>query len=267
MYTMGFIGTGNMGSALAQAAAKRLPPEQLVLANRTAAKAEALAAQLGCQAADNRTVCAQSRYILLGVKPQMMADLLTGLAPTLRERTDRFVLVTMAAGLTAARIQALAGAAYPVIRIMPNTPCAIGSGTILCCRSSGVTDAEYAAFQDALTAAGTLIDLSEPLIDAGSAISGCGPAFVYTFIEAMADAGVACGLTRAAALTLSAATVRGSADMVMQSGAHPAQLRDQVCSPGGSTIAGVLQMERAGFRAAVAGGVIAAYRRTQELGK
>lgn len=267
MYQMGFIGAGNMGSALAQAAAKNLPAEQLVIANRTAAKAEALAGRLGCKAADNQTVAAESRFIFLGVKPQMMADLLTELAPVLRSRTERFILVTMAAGLTIARIQELAGVTCPVIRIMPNTPCAIGSGVILCCRNELTTDAEYQTFKDAMAAAGSLIDLREALIDAGSAISGCGPAYVYTFIEAMADAGVACGLTRADALSLAASTVSGAAAMVTESGRHPAQLRDQVCSPGGSTIAGVLSLENDGFRAAVSNCVLAAFDRTKELGK
>lgn len=267
MYTMGFIGTGNMGSALALAASKKLPSEQLVLANRTPEKAKALAEKLGCATVDNAAVCADSRYIFLGVKPQMMPGLLSDLAPVLKARSDSFVLVTMAAGLTIERIQALAGGDYPVIRIMPNTPCAIGEGVILCCRSAKVSDEKYSAFKDALSDAGTLIDVGENLIDAGSAISGCGPAFVYTFIEALADAGVACGLSRADALKLAAATVKGSAEMVMQSNKHPAQLRDNVCSPGGSTIAGVLSLENDGFRAAVANCVKASFERTKELGK
>ena len=267
MIEMGFIGVGNMGAALAQAAAKKLPGGSLLLANRTAEKAQALAALLGCGIGDNDAVAARCRFILLGVKPQMMASVLAGIAPVLRARTEPFVLVTMAAGLTTARIREMAGGDYPVIRIMPNTPCRIGRGVVLCCRSAQVTDADYGSFRSYLSAAGTLVDLAEGQIDAGSAISGCGPAYVDTFIEAMADAGVACGLPRAEALRLAAATVSGSAALVEESGMHPAQLRDAVCSPGGSTIAGVIQLENSGFRAAVCSCIEAAYERTKELGK
>ena len=267
MYTLGFIGTGNMGGAMARAASKKLCGEQILLANRTAEKARALAKDLGCAAADNATVCRESQYIVLGVKPQMMPGLLNELAPILRSREDRFVLVTMAAGLTVARIRELAGGEYPVIRIMPNTPCAVGSGVVLCCRSENVSDADYAAFQDAFSEAGLILDISESLMDAGSAISGCGPAFVYMFIEAFSDAGVACGLPYADAQRLAAATVEGAAKMVQQSSEHPAQLRNRVCSPAGSTIEGVLCLENRGFRAAVSESVRASFERTKELGK
>lgn len=267
MYTMGFIGTGNMGSALARAASKIHKANELVLCNRTPSKARKLAEMLLCETSDSHTVAGRSKYIVLAVKPQMMSDLLSEIAPVLKERTDRFVLVTIAAGITTDKINQMADGDYPVIRIMPNTPCSIGHGVILCCKNSKVSDLEYNEFKKIMSAAGTLIDLNEAQIDAGSAISGCGPAFVYTFIEAMADAGVACGLTRADAQTLAAATVSGSAEMVLQGEGHPAQLRDNVCSPGGSTIAGVLSMDRDGFRAAVSGGILAAYEKTRELGK
>lgn len=267
MYQMGFIGTGNMGSAIAQAAAKVLPSVDLLLVNRTRAKAERLAERLGCDVGDDEQAARESKYVLLGVKPQMMERVFQKIAPVLQERKDRFLLVTMAAGLTIERICQLAGGDYPVIRIMPNTPCAIGAGTVLCCKNEAVTEEEYTFFKAALQKCGTLVDLPEHLIDAGSAISGCSPAYVYTFIESMADAGVACGLTRQDALSLAAATVNGAARMVQESGEHPAQLRDRVCSPGGSTIAGVLSLENDGFRGAVANCIRAAYERTKELGK
>ena len=267
MYQMSFIGTGNMGSAIAQAAAKVLPSVDLLLVNRTRAKAERLAERLGCDVGDDEQAARESKYVLLGVKPQMMERVFQKIAPVLQERKDRFLLVTMAAGLTIERICQLAGGDYPVIRIMPNTPCAIGAGTVLCCKNEAVTEEEYTFFKAALQKCGTLVDLPEHLIDAGSAISGCSPAYVYTFIESMADAGVSCGLTRQDALSLAAATVNGAARMVQESGEHPAQLRDRVCSPGGSTIAGVLSLENDGFRGAVANCIRAAYERTKELGK
>ena len=201
--TFGFIGCGNMGGALATAACKS-GVGRVLLANRTQAKAEALAARLegmgaAVAVAENAGVAEEADYIFLGVKPQMMADMLGSIAPVLAARARagrRFVLVTMAAGLTVARIREMAGADYPVIRIMPNTPCAIGKGMILCA-AHGVTEAEKTAFCEGMAAAGRLDWLEEHLIDAGSAVSGCGPAFAYLFMEALADGAVECGLPRA----------------------------------------------------------------------
>ena len=195
--TFGFIGTGNMGGAVARAVRKHLDGERLLLANRTASKAEALAQELGCRTADNETVAETADFIFLGVKPQMMAALLAELGPVLARRTNRFILVTMAAGLTIARIQELSGGNYPVIRIMPNTPAAIGEGMVLYTCSEGVSPDEEQVFLEAMSGAGRLSALSESLMDAGSAVAGCGPAFVDLFIEALADGGVACGLPRA----------------------------------------------------------------------
>ena len=195
-YTFSFIGTGNMGGALARAAVKKLPPETVCLSNRTAAKAYDLAEELGCAAGPVDRAARCGKYIFLGVKPQMMADLLEEIAPILAERTDRFILVTMAAGLTMERIAAMAGGDYPVIRIMPNTPCAVGEGVILCDANEKVTAEELAVFTDAMSGAGVIDRLDEKLIDAGSAVAGCGPAFACLLLEALADGGVACGLPR-----------------------------------------------------------------------
>ena len=155
---------------------------------------------------------------------------------------------------------------YPVIRIMPNTPAAIGEGMILYC-AEGVETEEKTAFVDVMQAAGSFDELSESLIDAGSAVSGCGPAFVYPFIEAMADGAVACGLPRAKAQRYAAQTLVGAAKLVLESGDHPGALKDAVCSPGGSTIQGVRALEQNGFRSAVVEAVIAAYEKTVALGK
>lgn len=247
-----------MGSALAKAAAKALPAEKILLSNRTPAKAETLARELGCSWGPAEQAAREADYILLGVKPQMMEGLLEELAPVLAERTDRFVLVTMAAGLTMERIAAMAGGEYPVIRIMPNTPCAIGEGIILCDANHAVTAEELDFFTNAMSGAGVLDRLEERLIDAGSAVAGCGPAFACLFIEALADGGVACGLPRAQALEFAAQMVLGSARLLLESGKHPGELKDAVCSPGGTTIQGVRKLEEAGFRGAVMNAVIAA---------
>ena len=271
--TFGFIGCGNMGGALATAACKS-GVGRVLLANRTQAKAEALAARLegmgaAVAVAENAGVAEEADYIFLGVKPQMMADMLGSIAPVLAARARagrRFVLVTMAAGLTVARIREMAGADYPVIRIMPNTPCAIGKGMILCA-AHGVTEAEKTAFCEGMAAAGRLDWLEEHLIDAGSAVSGCGPAFAYLFMEALADGAVECGLPRAKALEYAAQTLAGAAVLVLESGQHPGALKDAVCSPGGSTIQGVRVLEQRAFRGAVTDAVIAAYEKTKDMGK
>ena len=265
MATFGFIGTGNMGGALARAARKHLPGEEILLANRTAAKAAALARELDCREADNETVAREAEYLFLGVKPQMMAGMLAEIAPVLAARKDRFLLVTMAAGLTIARIQELAGGPYPVIRIMPNTPAAIGEGMVLYTCGEDVTIQETRVFLDAMAGAGLFSALPENLIDAGSAVAGCGPAFVDLFIEALADGGVACGLPRAQAQVFAAQMVAGSAKLVLESGQHPGALKDAVCSPGGTTIQGVRTLEAGGFRSAVMEAVIAAYEKNEDL--
>ena len=265
MATLGFIGTGNMGGALARAACKSIPSDQVFLSNRTAEKAKALAEDLDCRVADNEAIAENADFIFLGVKPQMMADLLADISPVLAKRESRFILVTMAAGLTIARIQELAGGNYPIIRIMPNTPAAIGEGMILYTCGEGVTKTEEKVFLDAMTGAGRFSSLPEKLIDAGSAVSGCGPAFVDLFIEALADGGVACGLPRAAAQEYAAQMVLGSARLVLESGKHPGALKDAVCSPGGTTIQGVRTLEEAGFRGAVMDAVIAAYEKNFDL--
>lgn len=265
--TFGFIGTGNMGSALARAASKGMPGDSIWLTNKTQSKADLLAAELGCRAADKAQVAAVCGYLFLGVKPQMMAGMLAEIAPILAGRTDRFVLVTMAAGMTMADIRRLTGGEYPVIRIMPNTPVSIGQGVILYDHTPDVTEDELGDFCRGLSHAGLLDPLPEHLIDAGSAISGCGPAFADLFLEALADGGVANGLPRAKALAYAAQMLLGSAALQLETNSHPGQLKDAVCSPGGSTIAGVRALEQRAFRAAVIEAVDAAVQRTKELGK
>ncbi len=267
MAVYGFIGTGNMGGALARAVSRKVSPAQVLLSNRTVEKAQALAAELGCQAVDNQTAAAQADYLFLGVKPQMMADMLAGIAETLARREQAPILVTMAAGLTIESIRQMAGGDYPVIRIMPNTPASIGEGMILYAVGSGVPEDAVEIFLSDMSGAGKFSLLPEHLIDAGSAVSGCGPAFVDLFIEALADGGVACGLPRAKALEFAAQMVLGSAKLVLETGKHPGELKDAVCSPSGTTIQGVRVLEEQGFRAAAMDAVIAAYEKTVALKK
>ena len=260
-----FIGVGNMGGALARAALRGMPGDCVGLAGRTEEKTRALAEELGCHAGSAAGIAKWGTFLFLGVKPQVMPELLADIAPLLAERQDRFVLVTMAAGLTIARIQELAGGEYPVIRIMPNIPASVGEGMILYTCGQGVTEDEEQVFLEAMAGAGRFSALPEHLMDAGSAVSGCGPAFADLFLEALADGGVACGLPRAQALELAAQMLLGSARLALKSGQHPGSLKDAVCSPGGTTIQGVRTLEAAGFRSAVMEAVIAAYEKTLEL--
>ncbi len=257
--TLGFIGTGNMGAALATAAAKQ-PGNRLLLANRGREKAEALRARIGGEVTDN-CGAVQADYAFLGVKPQMLAMVTPELREVLARQNRRTVVVSMAAVTSIARLKELLGEDVPIIRIMPNTPVSIGEGIILYSCSGEVTPEEEQRFLEAMSAAGRFVRIEERLMDAGACISGCGPAFVDLFIEALADGGVACGLPRALALELAAGTVSGSARLMRETGKHPAQLKDEVCSPGGTTIQGVRALEKGGLRSAVMEAVIAAYNR------
>lgn len=265
--TFGFIGTGNMGGALARAAAKAMEPTQITLADQCEEKAQALASQLGCHAASASVVAQCCSFIFLGVKPQVMQTMLAEIAPVLAARTDSFVLVSMAAGVSIADIRRMAGGDYPLIRIMPNIPVSVGGGVILYDTTENVPEEAVTVFCESMRFAGLVDHLSEKLIDAGSALSGCGPAFASLFIEALADGAVACGLPRSQAVAYAAQTLAGSANMILESGMHPGALKDAVCSPGGTTIAGVHALEQGGFRASAMDAVVAAYQKTLQLGK
>ena len=264
MPVIGFIGTGNMGGALARAAAKQ-EANRVLLTNRTQAKAEALAAEIGAEAGDPASVIAAADYLFLGVKPQMLPGLAETIAPLLKARKSRFVLVTMAAGTAIEKLLGLLGGEWPVIRIMPNTPASIGQGMILYTCGAGVTAEEEQCFLAAMAHAGRFLKLEERLIDAGSAVSGSGPAFADLMIEALADGGVACGLPRKQAVEMEAQMLLGSAALVLESGKHPGELKDAVCSPGGTTIQGVRVLEERGFRAALIDAVIATYEKNLKL--
>ena len=258
----GFIGCGNMGGAIAKALAKSTT--DFAITDRSG-KAIALAAEIPCGYFSSEEIASRCERIFLGVKPHMMKGVLEPLREILAEKKP--LLITMAAGLTMAQIEEFAGCEIPVIRIMPNTPVAIGKGVIQYCCNDQVTREMLGDFLYDMRFGGILDCLEERLIDAGSAISGSGPAYVYMFIEALADGAVACGIPRAKAMEYAAATVIGAGEMVLATGQHPGALKDAVCSPGGSTIAGVRALENHGLRAAAMEAVIATCNRNKELGK
>ena len=264
--TVGFIGTGNMGGALAKAVAKAIPSQEIYLYDKCAEKADALAAALGCNSVSLEAV-GQCSYIFLGVKPQMMEAMLSEFAPVLAQRKDPFVLVSMAAGVPMARIQELAGEKYPVIRIMPNMPVSVGAGMILYDATENVTQKQLEVFLQCMEYAGQLDRLPENLIDAGTSVASCGPAFAFLFIEALTKGGVACGLSEEKAMLYAKQMLLGSAKLALESPMQPSELRQAVCSPGGSTIEGIYALQNGHFPETVSDAVVASYKRNQELGK
>jgi len=266
-YIAGFIGCGNMGGAILTACARCVGGENIIASNRTSEKINILKENTGCVIGDNIEVAKESRLIFLGVKPQMMQGVLEGIKDTLKERREEFVLITMAAGLSMEKIRSMSGGDYPVIRIMPNTPVLVGEGMTVYTHTDNVSKADVDLFCRMMKPSGQLDYIDEKFIDAASAVSGCGPAFCYMFIEALADAGVMCGLTREKAMDYVCQTIKGAAVMVKETGEHPEKLKDNVCSPGGSTIEGVYSLERNGFRNASIEAVKCAFEKTKELGK
>jgi pyrroline-5-carboxylate reductase len=275
--TVGFIGCGAMGSALAKAVAKVLPPAHITLANRRCEKAQALATELGAQTAVSNTALAgRSDVVFLGVKPYQIADVVKEIAPVLGGKT----LVSMAAGVSIATIKdniMRAGAEkkpLAVIRIMPNTPVSVGEGMIALCGETqeAIRKSDTAETQEAtdlvaklLSSGGKVEQVPESLITCVGAVSGCGPAYGFIFIEALADAAVSMGMPRSQAYIYAAQTLKGAGALVLKTGQHPAALKDAVCSPGGSTIEAVRVLEERGFRAAIINAARAAAQKSVEM--
>ena len=261
---VGFIGCGNMGGALARAVISVMQTNVYVN-DYDKEKAEAFCRDTGAEYRSGADICRECDFIFLGVKPAVLPSLLTALDSHIQEN-KRSTLVSMAAGVAISKIEAALTSPHAIIRIMPNTPVAIGKGMITWCNNDLVTEKAQDEFLKIMSGAGSLDRISEGLIDAASAVAGCGPAFVYMFLEALADGGVECGLPRDKAMLYAAETLKGAADMVEQTGKHPGLLKDEVCSPGGSTIEGVRALEEGAFRATAAGAVIAAFEKTKKLG-
>lgn len=265
--TYGFIGTGNMGGALARAAAKAIGGENVLLYNRTMEKAEKVARELGAETASAEDIAARCDYVFLGVKPGQIPALLASLRPVLEGRETPAVVVSMAAGVTLKALRDNAFADCPIIRIMPNTACAVGAGLTLYDANALLTKPQLDAFLADMAASGRLEALPEHLIDAGSAVAGCGGAFACLFMEGLADGAVTCGLPRDKANTFAAQMLLGAARLALESGKPFGQMKDEICSPGGTTIAGVRALEEGGLRAAAMNAVIAAYEKTLQLKK
>ena len=258
----GFLGCGNMGGAIARALSKKT--KNIAVSDRSG-KAKQLAQELGVAYSDNASIASSCDRIFLAVKPHMMKDMLAPLQSALAERKP--LLITMAAGLEIRQIEDFVGTHLPIIRIMPNTPTSVGKGVIPYCAKDLVTEEVITDWLEDMSECGLLDPLEERLMDAASALSGSGPAYLYLMLEAMADGGVACGLPRAKAMDYAAMTMAGAAEIYLSTHTHPGALKDAVCSPGGSTIAGVRILEQRGFRGAAMDCVCAAYAKNKELGE
>lgn len=263
-YRFGFIGVGNMGGALAKAASRST--KQIILCDHEAEKASQLASRIGCEFADSRTVAAESEYIFLGVKPQMMAEMLDEIKGTLEKHKD-VILVSIAAGLSIKTIRKMAGGNYKVIRIMPNLAVEVGEGEILYTTSENISKIDIGKFLNLMKHAGHLTGIDENLMDAGCAVSGCGPAFVYKFVRGLTQGGVDAGLDNETAQALAIQTVLGAAKILENNADDIDNMIQKVCSPGGSTIEGVKVLDEADVEQAVSDAVAAAYKRNLELGK
>jgi pyrroline-5-carboxylate reductase len=267
MLKLGLIGCGKMGGALLRGVEKALGSQELnvALSDVVPAAVTALQQSLTCtvMTGSPQEVAAASDVVLLAVKPGDMAALCADLAKVEGSR----LYLSIAAGLKLADLESWLGSQQRVIRSMPNTPALVGTGAAAFSRGSTATADDAALARKILGAVGTADEVSEKLLDAVTGLSGSGPAYVYTVIEALADGGVLMGLPRATALTLAAQTVAGAAQMVLETGKHPAVLRDEVTSPGGTTIAGLEQLEAHGLRNALLQAVRKATERSLQLGK
>ena len=259
-----FIGAGRMATALASGLAREFMPADRILAFDPSEPArDAFSAATGCATTiELQDVTVGADVIVLAVKPQVMPSVLQDMCGRISAGQ---LVVSVAAGVTIAALSA-GLKTERVIRVMPNTPCLIGHGAAAVAAGPAATAEDSALVQNMLQTVGVAIAVPESQIDAVTGLSGSGPAYIYQIIEALSDGGVRVGLPRETATTLAAQTVLGAAAMVMETGEHPAALKDAVTSPGGTTIAGLHELERAGLRAALMNAVQAATIRAKQLG-
>lgn len=265
--TLGIIGCGKMAQALAGGAhqAGVFEGKDLLLSDPSP---EALATlkQLLPGARTSSQILEEADVILLCVKPDTVPAILQNLHGTARRASD-LLIISIAAGVSLPAMESAAKGHARVIRVMPNTPSLVNQGAAAWCAGQGTTEADASLVTDLLGAVGTVTQVKESLMDAVTGLSGSGPAYVYTVIEALADGALLEGLPKAQALELATQTVLGAALMVKESGLHPAELRDRVMSPGGTTIAGVAELEHGGLRSTLIQAVSRATARSRELGQ
>ncbi len=264
-FDVGFVGGGNMAEALVKGLlASGREAKSLVVAEPDAKKRSAMAKRYKIAAtADNAEVVAKSRTVILAVKPQILGDVLSGLAPSGRE-----LFVSIAAGVMLAKLEKGLGGGARVVRVMPNTPCLVGKGASVICAGSRATAADLKLAKKIFAAVGDAhVIEDEKLLHLVTALSGSGPAYVYRFAEALIEAASRGGMKPDLARSLTYQTIAGAAQMMIETGQEPVELRRAVSSPGGTTLAGLGHLDDKGFVDAVKGAVAAASKRSVELGK
>jgi pyrroline-5-carboxylate reductase len=262
---LGIIGGGVMGEALLSRliAQQVYLPDQVLVSEPQPQRQAFLAQQYEIQVtADNQAVVSNADVLLLAIKPQVF----DGVTKELRQRDSSQLVISILAGTPLSKLEA-AFPQQPVIRAMPNTPATIGAGMTAIAPGQHTHSEHLQVARRIFTAVGEVAEISESLMDAVTGLSGSGPGYVAVMIEALIDGGVAAGLPRAVATQLALQTVRGTAELLQTTGLHPAELKDRVTSPGGTTIAGIARLEQTGFRSSLIEAVRAACRRSQELGQ
>jgi pyrroline-5-carboxylate reductase len=264
--TIAFLGAGQMAEALLRGLLRaEAPPHRLYASDVIPARLDYLASELGIQVCPtNPEALAQAEVAVIAVKPQdapgLLADMQHGVHPG-------HLVVSIAAGVKLATIEAVLPDSVPVIRVMPNTPAFVSEGMTVLARGRHATPEHEAVARRIFEPVSRVLVLPESKMDAVTALSGSGPGFVAVLIEALADGGVAAGIPRDVALLLATQTVLGTARLALERGLHPAVIKDMVASPAGTTIAGLTVLEEAGVRGALINAVLAATRRSEELGR
>lgn len=258
------IGTGAMGGAIIRAVSKKFPSGDIYVTDKNAKLSKKFAEENELNfVSSNVEVVKDADFAFIAVKPQFLKDVFDELKGNINPKT---VLISMAAGIKLEKLKSLLPEGR-FVRMMPNVAAQIGEAMIAVTKSLDVNDEEFQASREILESAGIVEEVPEKLMDCVTAVSGSAPAFVFMFIEALADAAVRCGMPRKQAYIYASQTVKGSASLVLESGKHPAELKDSVCSPSGTTIEGVAALEECGFRNAVIKAVTSAYEKSSELGK
>jgi pyrroline-5-carboxylate reductase len=264
---LGFLGAGNMGEAMIKGLlqAGLVPPRTICATDVRAERLEQVSRQYGVrEAANNVALVRESDVVILAVKPQIMGPVLKEIAPAI---DDRQLLISIAAGVATRTVREHLGKPVRLIRVMPNTPALVLEGVTAIARAEGLEAGDLETAQELFGAVGRVVVLEEDALDAVTGLSGSGPAYVAIVIESLADGGVKMGLDRATAMTLATQTVLGSAKLILETGAHPGQLKDMVASPGGTTIAGIAALEEGAVRRTFITAVERATQRSKELGR
>jgi pyrroline-5-carboxylate reductase len=265
--TIGFLGAGKMATALAKGFVRAgiVTPANVMAGDVSEPACAAFAKEVGARTtAFNPDVVKAAEALILAVKPDQVSGVLAEIRGVF---TEKHLLISIAAGVTLAKLEAGLGAGARVIRVMPNTPALVGASASAFALGKSVLPGDAELAQQLFTAVGVAFQVKEPLLDAVTGLSGSGPAYVYQFIEALSDGGVAAGLPRDVATRLAAQTALGAARMVLETGLHPGALKDMVTSPGGTTIEGLHELEKGKLRATVMSAVRAATEKSKKLGQ